>query len=106
VKNHATANFLYAIALAAMMWQGGTVAAEEVEGLPRYYTFFMKQADQIRLPEESERDVLIEQGKLRPISVDSPLPDWVLPDGFGNNIALRDYIGKKNVVLSTMRTWW
>jgi len=107
MKNRATPSALCAISLvAAMMCRVSTVAAEEVDGLPRYYTFFMKQADQTLLPEESQRDALIEQGSLRPVSVDSPLPDWVLPDGFGNNIALRDYVGKKNIVLSTMRAWW
>ena len=32
--------------------------------------------------------------------------DRTLMNGFGHTVGLRDYIGKKNVVLTTFRTWW
>ncbi|PCJ62684.1 MAG: hypothetical protein COA73_06280 [Candidatus Hydrogenedentota bacterium] len=92
--------------LAIASFPGAVSNADEVDGLPGYYTFFMKQAEQSMLPEESHRDSLIDEGEIAPIELNQPMPAWVLPDGFGNNIAIRDYIGKKNIVLTTMRTWW
>ena len=85
-----------------------TAAEENREGneLPGYYKFFMKSGDKTSIPAERERDELIEQGKLNPVHIGKPIEDIKLPDGFGNTIGLRDYIGKKNVVLTTFRTWW
>ena len=79
---------------------------EEVEGLPRYYEFFMKEGGQVVIAAERERDEDIDRGEAVPVAMDVPLPEFRLPDGFGNVIGLRDYVGKKNVVLTTFRTWW
>ncbi len=79
---------------------------EEVDGLPRYYEFFMKEGGQVVIAPERERDEQIDRGEAVPVAVDVPAPDFRLPDGFGNVIGLRDYVGKKNVVLTTFRTWW
>lgn len=79
---------------------------EEVEGLPRYYEFFMKEGGQVVITAERERDEQIHLGEAVPVALDVRVPDFRLPDGFGNVIGLRDYIGKKNVVLTTFRTWW
>lgn len=79
---------------------------EEVEGLPNYYQFFMKEGGQVVIEAERERDEQIEAGVVAPVTVGEPLKDFSLPDGFGNVIGLRDFVGKKNVVLVTFRTWW
>lgn len=81
-------------------------AAENDEALPRYYEFFMKQGAQTTIEAEAERNEQIESGELNLEYVGRPIDDFTLPDGFGNDIGLRDYIGKKNIVLTTFRTWW
>ncbi len=82
------------------------VAIQETDALPNYYAFFMKTGRQETLSSEAERNEQIASGDLAPVEVGTPAPDFKLPDGFGNIVGLRDYVGKKNIVLSTMRTWW
>jgi hypothetical protein len=84
---------------------GGRPAIAQ-DDLPGYYQFFMKSGDLTVLNEERERDEEIASGDIAPVHVGKLVADFKLPDGFGNTIGLRDYIGKKNVVLTTMRTWW
>ncbi len=79
---------------------------EEVEGLPSYFEFFMKEGGQVTIPAEDARDAEIAAGEYEPLSDGRAVPDFTLPDGFGNTIRLKDYIGKKNIVLTTFRTWW
>jgi len=101
----------WAIAVAIAAAPGGGFAqdpapVEEVAELPGYYEFFLKQGSQKRIAAERARDEAIETGDLTPVAMNEPVPDFELPDGFGNTIGLRDYVGKKNVVLTTFRTWW
>ena len=104
--NSINRNILMSCICISTMFGSYHATAEEVDGLPGYYKFFMKKADLTVLPEETERDDEISAGRIESVHVGSPAPDLTLPDGFGNKVGLRDYIGKKNVVLSTMRTWW
>ncbi|MCH8205284.1 MAG: hypothetical protein IID09_08970 [Candidatus Hydrogenedentes bacterium] len=103
-KSLVTLALAIAMGLAAPIAIAGPV--EEVEGLPRYYEFFMKEGGQVVIAAERERDEDIDRGEAVPVAMDVPLPEFRLPDGFGNVIGLRDYVGKKNVVLTTFRTWW
>ncbi len=104
VKSLIALTLAIAIGLAAPIALADSV--EEVEGLPRYYEFFMKEGGQVLIAAERERDEQIGRGESVPVAVDVPAPDFRLPDGFGKVVGLRDYIGKKNVVLTTFRTWW
>lgn len=104
-RRSAAAALIAVFALSAVV----PAAAENGKGareLPGYYEFYEKAGKQIRIEAEIERDEKIAAGELAPVQVDRPIEDFRLPDGFGNTIALRDYIGKKNVVLTTFRTWW
>lgn len=85
---------------------GRATPASAGEELPAYYEFFMKQGGQTAIPAELERNERIVAGDWKPITIQRPIEDFKLPDGFGNTVGLRDYIGKKNVVLTTFRTWW
>ncbi len=88
-------------------WAGAEEgAAVKKTPAPFYYQFFMKTDNFEVIPQEKERNDQIGQGELKPIHVGRPIEDFKLPDGFGNIVGLRDYVGKKNVFLSTMRTWW
>ena len=104
------AKSLVALPLAIAMGLAAPIAVadpvEEVEGLPRYYEFFMKEGGQVVIAAERERDEQIDLGEAVPVAMDVPVPGFRLPDGFGNVIGLRDYVGKKNIVLTTFRTWW
>lgn len=110
-RNSIYTNALYRIApivLLAFLVLGATRTAhpEDAQDLPNYFQFFMKTGKLEAIPAEVKRNELIASGELGPIHVGKPVPDFRLPDGFGNTIGLRDYVGKKNVVLTTMRTWW
>lgn len=84
------------------------VNAEEIteEGLPNYYQFFMKEGRLETISAERSRDRQMAAGEIAPVPMETPLPDFTLPDGFGKQYGLRDWVGKKFLVLTTMRTWW
>lgn len=88
------------------VWTEAAQDAKPNKSLPGYYQFYEKAGAMVRIEAEIERDERIESGDLEPVYVGKAVDDLYLPDGFGNVIGLRDYIGKKNVVLTTFRTWW
>ena len=98
--------FALSAAILACVCVGPATPAAAVEDLPAYYEFFMKQGGQTAITAELERNERIVAGDWKPIAIQRPIEDFNLPDGFGNTVGLRDYIGKKNVVLTTFRTWW
>lgn len=81
-------------------------AGEADAELPGYYRWYKKTGDQTVLPPEAERDGRMQQGELGAETVEFPLPDLSLPDADGNLVGLRDWVGKKNLVLVNYRTWW
>ena len=99
---------------AAALQDGGAAsdgpAADTATGpaseLPGYYRWYKKSGDQTVLPPEAERDGRMQQGELGAETVEFPLPDLELPDADGNLVGLRDWVGKKNLVLVNYRTWW
>lgn len=92
--------------LTALIAGAGSASSVEKSSQPSYYQFFMKEGEATVIHAERKRDKGIASGVLTPIHVGEPIQDFKLPDGFGNTIGLRDYIGKKNIVLTTFRTWW
>lgn len=83
---------------------------ERTAKMPSYYQFFMKEGSMKAIEPELERDREIEgqtaAGQFAPREIGVAAPDLALPDGNGRMIGLRDYIGKKNLVVTTFRTWW
>lgn len=109
VKVFSPSNMLLSavVALGALGLAGAGFAQEvDTDEKPGYFQFFMKNGKFETIKEEAERNEQIAAGELTPREVNEPVPNFKLPDGFGNSIGLRDYVGEKNVVLSTMRTWW
>ncbi len=76
------------------------------EGLPGYYEFFMKAGKLTRIAQEEARDERISAGELAPVRVRKPLPDVALPLPSGEQLSLRSYVGKRNLVLVSFRSWW
>ncbi len=74
--------------------------------LPGYYRFYKKAGDQTVLPAEARRDGALSDGEPATLKVEYPLPDLALPDVDGTLVGLRDWVGKKNLVIVNYRTWW
>jgi hypothetical protein len=85
------------------------LAAQEsviIDELPGYYEFFMKTGDQQQIRAEVRRNARIEAGELRPVTVDTAMPDFVLPLSTGGDLRFSDYKGKKNLMVVSFRSWW
>jgi hypothetical protein len=78
----------------------------ESNSLPGYYQFFMKAGKLVRIKPEIQRDQQIEAGKLIPVSMNQTFPDIALPRASGEKLKFRGYVGNKNLVIVSFRSWW
>jgi hypothetical protein len=84
----------------------GSQGSPESDTLPGYYQFFMKAGKLVRIKPEIQRDQQIEAGKLKPVSMDHTFPDMALPRASGEKLKFRSYVGNKNLVIVSFRSWW
>jgi hypothetical protein len=96
----------FSIALSLSSVPAFSARTEAERDLPGYYEFFMKTGKLTRLKSEVKRDNEIQAGKITPVTVNKPVIDLKLPDGFSNVYGTRKYVDKKNLVLITGRAWW
>ena len=78
---------------------------EETE-LPGYYSLLKETGKMATVTAQKQRDAQVKRGELKPIHVGKPVADIRFPDAKGRTIGLRDYVGKKNLVLTMDRAWW
>lgn len=78
----------------------------EARSLPGYYQFFMKMGGQVRIQDEVKRDEEIDSGSITPQTMKMKMPSLALPLASGKKIKFSDYVGKKNVVVVSFRSWW
>jgi hypothetical protein len=78
----------------------------ESDTLPGYYQFFMKAGKLVRIKPEIQRDQQIEAGKLKSVLMDQSFPDIALPRASGEKLKFRSYVGNKNLVIVSFRSWW
>jgi len=106
--------FLSPVTLLAQ--QGETTAAQAsrttpqqeviIHELPGYYEFYMKTGKQETLRQERARDRQLEAGELVTVRMNQPLPPLSLPLPNGEQLDFLDYLGVKNLVIVSYRSWW